>query len=69
MIAKRAINSMTQGGPSGATTDIYYLLYMFGFTSFDVGTTASASTLFFIGFGIIALVCVRLQDRFSFYDN
>lgn len=63
------ISSTTQGGPAGATTDIYYLLYTFGFTSFDVGTASAAAVLFFLAFGVIALICVRLLDRWSFHDN
>ncbi|MCW0191101.1 MAG: hypothetical protein OJJ55_07340 [Rhodococcus sp.] len=63
------IDILTQGGPSGASTNIYYLLYQFGFQNFDAGLSAAAGTLFFVGFGIIAVIFVRLSDRLSFYDN
>lgn len=63
------IDVLTQGGPSGSTTNIYYLLYEFGFRNFDAGLSAAAGTLFFLGFGVIAFVFVRLSDRLSFYDN
>lgn len=63
------VNSLTQGGPEGSTTDIYYFLYQNGFQSFDVGLASAAAVCFFIVFGLVALVCVRLLDRFSFYDN
>lgn len=63
------LNSLTQGGPAGATTDVYFLLYEYGFSSFDVGLASAAAVLFFLLFGLIALVGVRLLDRFSFYDN
>jgi len=63
------IDVLTQGGPSGSTTNIYYLLYEFGFRNFDAGLSAAAGTLFFLGFGVIALVFVRLSERLSFYDN
>ena len=63
------LNSLTQGGPAGATTDIYYFLYQYGFSSFDVGLASAAAVLFFILFGLVALGCVKLLDRFSFYDN
>src|SRR3546814_4697177 len=49
------IDILTQGGPSGASTNIYYLLYQFGFQNFDAGLSAAAGTPFFIGFGIIAV--------------
>ncbi|CAN5264896.1 sugar ABC transporter permease [soil metagenome] len=63
------ISSTTMGGPAGATTDIYYLLYTYGFTSFDVGTASAAAVLFFLAFGVVAVFCVRLLDRWSFHDN
>ena len=63
------INSLTQGGPTNSTTDIYYFLYSYGFTSFDVGVASAAAVMFFFLFGFIALGLVRLMDRFSFYDN
>jgi multiple sugar transport system permease protein len=63
------INSLTQGGPTNSTTDIYYFLYSYGFTSFDVGVASAAAVMFFFLFGLIALGLVRLIDRFSFYDN
>lgn len=63
------ISSTTMGGPAGATTDIYFLLYTYGFTSFDVGTASAAAVLFFLAFGIVAVICVRLLDRWSFYDS
>jgi multiple sugar transport system permease protein len=63
------INSLTQGGPTNSTTDIYYFLYSYGFTSFDVGVASAAAVMFFFLFGLIALGLVRLMDRLSFYDN
>jgi multiple sugar transport system permease protein len=63
------INALTQGGPQGTTTDIYYFLYKYGFGSFDVGLASAAAICFFLVFGGIAVVCVRLLDRFSFHDN
>ena len=63
------IDLLTQGGPANSTTNIYYLLYQFGFQNFDVGISAAAGVVFFLGFGIIALVFLELQERLSFYDN
>lgn len=63
------IDLTTQGGPSGASTNIYYLLYQFGFRNFDAGMSSAAGVLFFIGFGLIALVFVDLSERLSFHDN
>lgn len=63
------VNALTTGGPAGATTDIYYLLYTSAFSSFNVGYASAAAVLFFLAFGLIAVVVVRLQDRFSFFDR
>lgn len=63
------IDLLTQGGPTNATTNIYYLLYQFGFQNFDAGISSAAGVLFFLGFGVIAWVFLELQERLSFYDN
>lgn len=63
------LNALTGGGPNNATSDIYYLLYQFGFTSFNVGLASAAAAIFFIAFSALAFVCVRLLDRLSFYDD
>jgi multiple sugar transport system permease protein len=63
------INALTTGGPDNATSDVYYLLYSFGFTSFDVGLASAAGVLFFAAFAAIAVACVTLLDRFSFYQD
>lgn len=63
------VNVLTQGGPEGASTDIYYFLYQYGFTSFNVGLASAAAVCFFLAFGVLALACAWLLERFSFYDN
>jgi multiple sugar transport system permease protein len=63
------INVLTQGGPEGSSTDIYYFLYQYGFTSFNVGLASAAAVCFFLTFGVLALICAWLLERFSFYDN
>jgi multiple sugar transport system permease protein len=62
------ISVLTQGGPVGTTTSIYYLLWEFGFRSFNVGFSSAAAVLFFSAFGLLAWLFTRLMDRFSFYD-
>ncbi|REE97656.1 carbohydrate ABC transporter permease [Thermomonospora umbrina] len=57
------IDTLTQGGPSGSTTTVYYLLWEYGFRSHDAGLTAAAGMLFFVGFMLPAAVLVRLADR------
>jgi multiple sugar transport system permease protein len=63
------INVLTQGGPLNATTNIYFLLWNYGFRTFSVGWSSAAATVFFLGFSIIALLFIRLSSQFAFYDN
>lgn len=63
------INVLTGGGPLGATTNIYYLLWDFGFSTMSVGWGSAAAVILFLGFGALAFVLFRLIDRFSFHDN
>lgn len=63
------INVLTQGGPFNATTNVYYLLWTYGFQTFNIGASSAAAVVFFLGFGLIAVVFLRLTRRLSFYDN
>ncbi|MET9027796.1 sugar ABC transporter permease [Nocardia sp. NPDC004168] len=63
------IDSMTQGGPAQATTNIYYLLWDYAFHSFDAGLSAAAGVLLFAGFGVIAGVLVWVSEKVAFHDD
>ncbi|MDR2372990.1 MAG: sugar ABC transporter permease [Bifidobacteriaceae bacterium] len=63
------LDMITKGGPVDSTTNIYYILYQFGFQSFDAGLSAALGVIFFIGFGLVALVFVEATERLSFYDD
>jgi multiple sugar transport system permease protein len=63
------INALTEGGPLGATINIYYLLWDFGFSSGAVGWSASSAVLLFVAFALLAMGLIRLSDRLSFHDD
>ncbi|MBY8857361.1 sugar ABC transporter permease [Nocardia sp. CA2R105] len=63
------IDTLTQGGPTQSTTNIYYLLWDYAFHSFDAGLSAAAGVLLFLGFGAIAGVLVWISERVSFHDD
>ncbi|MDT3442329.1 sugar ABC transporter permease [Pseudofrankia sp. BMG5.37] len=63
------LDTLTQGGPADSSTNVYYLLWELGFRNFDSGLASAAGIVFFIVFGLIAAVLVKLADRFSFHDN
>lgn len=63
------IDVLTQGEPAGASTNVYYLLWTYGFKNFNSGLSAAAAVVFFIGFGLLALLFTRLTRKIAFYDN
>jgi len=63
------INVLTVSSLRATTSNIYTVLYDFGFRSFNIGVSSAAAVLMFIGFGAIAIVFLWLQNRFSFYDS
>lgn len=63
------INVLTQGGPAGATTNVYYLMYTYGIKNFNVGMGSASAILFFLMFGVLALIMNRLNKKIAFYDN
>jgi multiple sugar transport system permease protein len=55
---------LTQGGPGGATDNVYYRLYTYGFTFFDTGQASAAAVVLIVVLG--APLAVRgLVRRFS----
>ncbi|RMC30193.1 carbohydrate ABC transporter permease [Paracoccus alkanivorans] len=63
------IHVLTEGGPLGATTNIYYLLWQFGFGSLSVGWSSASAVILFVGFGLLAMALFALKARFSFHDD
>jgi len=63
------INVLTEGGPIGATTNVYYILWEFGFRSFSIGWGSASAIIMFISFGLLAAILLGLTRRFSFYDS
>ncbi|MFC4012548.1 carbohydrate ABC transporter permease [Nonomuraea purpurea] len=54
---------LTQGGPDGATDNIYYRLYTYGFTFFDIGTASAAGVVIVLVLGLVALVGRKRRAR------
>ncbi|MDX2005450.1 MAG: sugar ABC transporter permease [Meiothermus sp.] len=63
------INVLTQGGPRNATTNIYHLLWEYGFGSFAIGWSSAAAILLFVGFGLLAWGCLRLIRKYAVYET
>lgn len=63
------ISVLTQGGPSGTTDNVFHLLYTYAFRFFDTGAASAVAVVLLFVFGALALVQVRLSERFSFHDR
>ncbi|MCI2416860.1 sugar ABC transporter permease [Saccharopolyspora sp. K220] len=63
------VDTLTQGGPAGSTTNLYYLLWEYGFRSHDAGLAAAAGVIFFLGFIVLAALLASLADRLSHHDD
>ena len=63
------INVLTGGGPLKSTTNIFFLLYEYGFSSMTVGWSAAAGMITFAGFTVIALICLKIMRKRAIYDN
>jgi multiple sugar transport system permease protein len=50
------INVLTQGGPRKATTNLYYLLWEYGFGTFAIGWSTAAGMLLFAAFAVFAAI-------------
>lgn len=63
------INVLTDGGPLRSTTNIFYLLWVYGFETMSAGWSSAAGMITFTGFAAIAFLCLRAMKRFSVHDN
>jgi multiple sugar transport system permease protein len=63
------IHVLTGGGPLNATTNIYYLLWQFGFGSLAAGWASAAAMILFAGFGAVAVTLIWLMNRYAFHDD
>jgi multiple sugar transport system permease protein len=63
------IDTLTQGGPYGTTTNFYYLMYEFAFNYSNVGLSAATSLVFMFFVGGLAVVLQFVREKLVFYDN
>lgn len=63
------INALTGGGPLGSTTNVYYLMWEYGFMTMSAGWSTAAGILVFTVFGLISLACLAAMKRFAVYDE
>ncbi len=63
------VNVLTEGGPLGATSNIYYLLWDYAFNTFSIGWSAAAGMLLFVAFALLAAAGLHLSDRLAFHHD
>ena len=63
------IHVLTGGGPLGTSTNIYYLLWQFGFGSLAAGWASAAGMILFAGFGAVAVALIWVMNRVTFHDD
>lgn len=63
------IDLMTEGGPSNATTNLFYMIYQYSFVTFDVGGGAAGTMLLFGFLMAMVLLQIRLLDRRAHYKQ
>ncbi|QEW19023.1 L-arabinose transport system permease protein AraP [Marinibacterium anthonyi] len=63
------INAITDGGPLGSTTNIFFLMWKYGFQTFSAGWSATAGVMTFITFGLLALALQALSRKVTFHDD
>jgi multiple sugar transport system permease protein len=57
------VNVLTQGGPLNSTTNLYYLLWEYGFGTFAIGWSTAAGILLFAVFSVFAVAGLKLMNR------
>jgi multiple sugar transport system permease protein len=57
------VNVLTQGGPRNATTNLYYLLWEYGFSTFAIGWSTAAGMLLFAAFAVFAAIGLGAMQR------
>lgn len=63
------INALTGGGPLQSTTNVFYLMWDYGFQSYSAGWSATAGMLTFAGFGLIAVLCLWLMKKGAVHES
>lgn len=60
------IDTMTEGGPGGATTLLVYKIYIDGFKSYDLSGAATQTTLLMAAVAIMVVFQFRLEKRVKY---
>ena len=63
------INALTGGGPLRSTTNVFFVMWEYGFKTMSAGWSTAAGMLTFAVLGLVALGCLALMRRLAVYDE
>ncbi|TFF23230.1 sugar ABC transporter permease [Jiella endophytica] len=63
------VNVLTGGGPLKSTTNVFFLMWDYGFKTLSAGWSAAAGILTFVTLAAVALLMLRLMKRLAVYDE
>lgn len=64
-----AINLLTAGGPAYTTTNLSYIIYEYGFKSFNIGMASAIALFTSLLFLLMSVVMMRSMGGFGHYEN
>ena len=62
------IDVLTRGGPANATTNLFHMVYIYTFESFNVGLGAAGTTFLFLLILFVTVVKLKLLERWVHYQ-
>ena len=62
------IDILTRGGPANATTNLFHMVYIYTFESFNVGLGAAGTTFLFLLILLVTVVKLKLLERWVHYQ-
>ena len=63
------INILTQGGPADSSTNLAHIIYVYGFTFFNIGLASATAILTSLLFFLITMTMIKTSGGFGYYEN
>lgn len=63
------VNLLTQGGPVGATDNVFYYLYRYGFRFFNTGLASATAVIVLVVFGVVSYLQFRMGERVAGHEG
>jgi ABC-type sugar transport system permease subunit len=63
------INILTKGGPADVSTNLSHIIYVYGFTFFNIGLASATAIFTSIFFFIVTKTMMRASGGFGYYEN